>query len=140
MLRKLITALSALALIMAGSVTLAPAANAADGGNFCFRYKTNNYPYDRQNVYIQLSDDKINWAEGITVQSDAFGCGAFTVWGTWTMKYVRAYARQEVRTSLGGVAAVWSGTAPIMTVPGSGYTDLGTGIVTCVSRTVYPCP
>lgn len=140
MLRKIITAFSAFALLGAGTVALAPAANAATSGGYCFAYETNNYPYDTQPVYIQVSDDGTNWVEGITVQSDTFGCGGFTLWGSWTMKYVRAVARQEVRTSLGGVAAVWSGLAPIMANPGNGYVDLGTGVVRCVSRSVFPCP
>ncbi|MGY3320794.1 hypothetical protein ACVWZ7_003897 [Arthrobacter sp. TE12232] len=139
MLRKITTALSALALVILGSIAIAPSANAASGGSYCFQYETNGYPYDTQPVYIQFSDDMVNWNTALIMNTDSSGCGAFYVYGDDIYRYVRAVARQEVRTSLGGVAAVWSGSSPLYGNPGNAAPSLGTGLVTCVSRSVYPC-
>lgn len=71
MLRKITTARSALALVILGSIAIAPSAKAASGGSYCFQYETNGYPYDTQPVYIQFSDDMVNWSTALIMKTDS---------------------------------------------------------------------
>lgn len=140
MLRKTTTALSVLALVMVGSVAVAPSANALSGGTYCFKYAKMGTAYANQPVLIQLSDDNANWVTAMTAETAPNGCGGFTLWGTWTQKYVRAVAeRKAVGPLKTGIVAVWSGTTPLVGSPGSWTADLGTGGVYCTTKTVYAC-
>lgn len=139
MIRKIITALSALALVMVGTVVVAPAANAASGVNYCFKFK-NGYAYDRMPTILQLSVDNVNWYPVALGNSDVYGCGSYVIWGDITNAYARVVAEYHVKGTVGsGSPATWTGTSPITATPGQGVVDLGTGTIVCTTRTVYAC-
>ncbi|MCX6497700.1 MAG: hypothetical protein NTU93_02720 [Arthrobacter sp.] len=137
--RKVITALTSLAMIFLGTVVMAPPADAAAGGYFCFSYY-NGYAYYNQPVYIEVSADKVNWTSILTMQSDTKGCGGFILSGNAVNMYVRAEASQSMVGPLRtGVSAVWTGVSPNIGNPGVGVANLGWGVVVCTTRTVYAC-
>lgn len=139
MLRKITTALSALGLVVVGSIAIAPPANAVSGVSYCFKFK-NGSAYDRMPTTLQLSADNIDWYPVAYGESDPYGCGAFTIWGGVTNAYARVVAEYHVKgTVCCGSPATWTGTSPLIGLPGEGTADLGTGVIVCVTKTVYAC-
>lgn len=139
MIRKIITALSALAMVVVGTVAVAPPANAVSGVSYCFQYE-NGYPYARLPAFLQLSVDNANWYSVATMTTDPYGCGAFNIWGNFTNTYARVMAEHNVKGPVGnGITAVWTGTSPLVGLPGGQVASLGTGVVVCTTRTVFAC-
>lgn len=136
--RRITTALISLAMVVLGTVVVAPPADAAAGGYFCFSYY-NGYAYYNEPVYIEVSADTVNWTSILTMQSDTNGCGGFILSGDDVNMYVRAEAAQSMAGPLGGVSAVWTGVSPNIGNPGVGVANLGWGVVVCTTRTVYAC-
>jgi hypothetical protein len=125
-------------MIFLGTVVMAPPAAAAYGGYFCFSYD-NGYPYYNQPVYIEVSNDTVNWTSILVMQSDTTGCGSFTLSGDAINMYVRAEAAQSMKGPLGAVSAVWTGVSPNIGTPDVVVANLGWGVVVCTTKTVYAC-
>lgn len=139
MRRKIATILTALAMILLGGVAIAPPANAASGGKYCFKNQDDS-PYAHKPVYIDLSTDGNFWHGVLTTQSDASGCGWFTLSGDYTNYIVRAQAQWDLVDSNGQVLQRHGALSPLWGLPGDTQYFLGTGIVLCASWVPYePC-
>lgn len=124
---------------MVGTVAVAPAANAASGVNYCFKFK-NGFAYDRMPTTLQLSGDNVTWSTAAAGNSDVYGCGSYVIWGDLTKTYARVVAEYHVKGTVGsGSPATWTGISPITALPGQGVVDLGTGTIVCTTSTVYAC-
>lgn len=139
MIRKIITALSAFAMVAVGSVAVAPPANAASEASYCFQY-ANGYPYARLPVFLQLSADTVNWYSVAVMDTDPYGCGTFSIWGDFTNTYARVQAEHHIKGTVGsGSPAFWIGVSPLYGLPGQGAVNLGTGVMDCIERVPYAC-
>ena len=139
MIRKVITGISALAMVSVGALAAAPPANAASQVSYCFKY-TNGYAYARLPAYLQLSTDAVNWTSVTVMETDPYGCGAFILWGDFTNVYSRVQAEHNVDGTVhSGSPAYWIGVSPLYALPGQSAVDLGTGVMDCIERVPYAC-
>lgn len=139
MRRKITTALICLAMILLGTVALAPPANAASGGTYCF-HEEDGDPYAYKPVYIDVSFDGKFWYGVLPTQSGANGCGGFNLSGSYTGMYVRAQAQWDALSDKGQVLQRWGAISPLWGLPGEQFVYLGNGIVLCASWSeTSPC-
>lgn len=139
MRRKITTILTSLAMLLLGTIAIAPPANAASGGSFCFK-EEDDEPFAYKPVYIDLSTDGKFWYNVLATQTDWSGCGGFTLSGGYTGYLVRAQAQWDLRGPEGQVLQRWGAYSPLWGLPGDEFYSLGTGIVLCASWEPYaPC-
>lgn len=139
MIRKIITACSALAMVAVGSLAAAPSASAASQVSYCFKYE-NGYNYARLPVFLQLSVDTIDWYSVAVMETDPYGCGAFDIFGKSINNYARVMASHDIDGTVhSGSPAYWIGTTPFYALPGQGAVNLGTGVMDCIPRVPYAC-
>lgn len=139
MIRKVITGLSALVMVVVGSVAVAPPASAATEVSYCFKY-SNGALYARLPAFIQLSTDTVNWTSVNVMETDPYGCGTFRIWGDFTDAYARVQAEHHVEGTVHrGSPATWIGVSPFYALPGQGAVNLGTGVMDCVEHVPYAC-
>ncbi|WP_427016557.1 hypothetical protein ACQCSX_17770 [Pseudarthrobacter sp. P1] len=138
MRRKITTALISLAMVILGTVAIAPPANASSGGSFCF-VNADGSAYANLPAFVQLSpDNSTGWFNVMEMATEATGCGAFTLTGSYTGYFVRAVAYHDFHNPGEGALIYWSGIAPLNGIPGDAAPHLGTGIVTCTPWAL-PC-
>jgi hypothetical protein len=139
MIRKIITAFSALVMVMVGIVAVAPPANAASEVSYCFKFP-NGALYARMPAFIQLSTDTVNWSSVNVMETDPYGCGTFSISGNFTEAYARVQAQYNVEGTVHrGSPAYWIGITPYYALPGQGAVNLGTGVMDCIQRVPYAC-
>ena len=139
MRRKITTILTALAMILLGGIAIAPPANAASGGTFCFK-EEDDEPYAHKPVYIQVSSDGNFWYGVLDLRTGAGGCGWFSLAGNLRNYYVQAWAQWDLYSPDGVILQRQNGTSPLWGMPGNHEANLGTGIVLCASwEYTAPC-
>jgi hypothetical protein len=141
MRRKITTALISLAMILLGTVALAPPANAASGVSYCF-VNEDGTAYANLPATLQLSvvnnDDYHNWYSVAAMNTDARGCGTFAIWGSFVNAYARVYAYTDLHNPGEGALIYWWGFSPVIGLPGDQASFLGTGIIRCQAWSI-PC-
>lgn len=132
MRRKISAVLTSLAMILLGTITIAPPASAASGGTFCFKHQDDT-PYVNKPVYIQVSSDGNYWYGVLDLRTGADGCGWFSFTGDIRNYYVQAWAQWDLYSPEGKILQRHQATSPLWGTPGDQQAHLGTGIVLCAS-------
>jgi hypothetical protein len=132
MRRKITTALISLAMLVLGTVAVAPAANASSQNFYCF-VNADGTLYASLPVTVQVSRDYTNWYDVLSTATEANGCSSYTLSGDYMTMYSRAKAYTEVPTQdgMGGAMIYWLGYSQWTANPGEAAADLGTGTVVC---------
>lgn len=140
MLRRITSSLAAMALILLGSLSIAPPANASAGVTFCFHFQ-DHAPYDNKPVYIDVSHDGNFWYGIHPMTSNANGCGYYVVGYEYRGMFVRALAQWDLRSPDGAtILQRHRGLSPVIGLPGQSLVHLGSGLVLCASWVRYaPC-
>jgi hypothetical protein len=137
MRRKITTALISLAMIVLGTIAIAPPANASSGGTFCF-HRDDDSPFTNAPVSLELSADGSVWVSVLALQTDENGCSWYALSGDYTQYYVRVSV--DWWTGPVGEFPLHYWATSTYALPGSQYDTLGNNVVYCASTSrSNPC-